>query len=55
MNEPEFKYGWICPRCGASNAPTNKICVTCMKEKNGHVLPENQSEEKDVSPTLLIE
>lgn len=23
-------YGWICPKCGCPNAPTNQTCVACF-------------------------
>jgi len=32
MNE-EKHYGWICPKCGCPNAPTNKTCVACFAPK----------------------
>jgi hypothetical protein len=47
---PPAAYGWICPRCGAGNAPWNPHCpcvpillgpVTCQSESlYDHTLPD---------------
>lgn len=28
------KEGWICPKCGVSVSPNEKICPICAKEKD---------------------
>ena len=29
----ENNYGWICPKCGCPNAPTNETCVACFNHE----------------------
>lgn len=29
----EINYGWVCPKCGCPNAPTNKTCVACFSHE----------------------
>lgn len=51
-------YGWICPKCGMPNAPTNLVCVACTENKVdviGKMLPEEQLKKNETGPTLLTE
>ena len=34
--------GWICPKCGAAVAPTEKVCPRCAKLKNEGLNPDEQ-------------
>ena len=30
----DLNYGWVCPKCGCPNAPTNKTCVACFSHED---------------------
>lgn len=35
----EINYGWVCPKCGCPNAPTNKSCVACFNMEHIEIPP----------------
>lgn len=28
-SKPVINYGWVCPKCGAAMAPSERVCINC--------------------------
>lgn len=39
----ENNYGWVCPKCGCPNAPTNKSCVACFNTEHIDIVAPNDT------------
>ena len=29
QSSPIINYGWVCPKCGAVMAPSERVCINC--------------------------